>query len=173
MYRDLVFRPSQDSYGTRDLVFRPGVDKNFAEVLPYVPRTHTPLNPNSGSPYDIRPGDTGFGGGIRGERPASPIMDEIPRTASVDAFGPEFMNKIEAADRAAKTFLNLFMLSKGLVSGLPTPMSQEEFQFEVHKRMDRNKPSVQDVLRDKFGVGSFREGINKGIFPGAPQVRGI
>jgi hypothetical protein len=52
-------------------------------------------------------------------------------------------------------------------------MSQEEFQHEVTKRMDRNKPSVQDVLRSKFGLGSIREGINKGIFPGAPQLPGI
>lgn len=133
MYRDLVFRPNEDSYATRDLVFRPGIDKNFAEVLPYVPRTHTPLNPNSRNPYDIRPSDKytmeidlleqarrrgpGSGGGIVADRPADYGIDEIPRTASVDAFGPDFMNKIEAADRAAKMFLDLFMLDRGLVAG--------------------------------------------------------
>jgi len=37
MYRDLVYRPSEDSYGTRDLVFRPGVDATAVEVLPYLP----------------------------------------------------------------------------------------------------------------------------------------
>lgn len=157
MYQDLVYRPGEDSYSTRDLVFRPS-DKYTMEIdLLEQARRRGP----------------GSGGGIVADRPADYGIDEIPRTASIDAFGPEFMNKIEAADRAAKTFLDLFMLSKGLVSGLPTPMSQEEFQFEVHKRMDRNKPSVQDVLRDKFGVGSFREGINKGIFPGAPQLPGV
>jgi hypothetical protein len=78
-------------------------------------------------------------------------------------------------EEKAQLLLDMFIngLAGGPVAGLPEPMSQEEFQFEVHKRMDRNKPSVQDVLRDKFGVGSFREGINKGIFTGAPQVRGI
>lgn len=164
MYQDLVFRPGVESYGTRDLVLRPGVDKSFAEVLPYMPpRTHTPFNPNSGSPYDI----------IRERRPSSPIMDEIPRTAPMDSLGPDFINKIENADRAAKAFLDLFMLDKGLSAGLPEPMSQEEFYHEVTKRMDRNKPSVVDVLRQKYGIGSFREGINRGIFPGAPQVPGI
>ena len=157
MYRDLVFRPEADSYTTRDLVFRPE-DKYTMEIdLLEQARRRGP----------------GSGGGIVADRPTDYGIDEIPRTASVDAFVPEFMNKIEAADRTAKTFLDLFMLSKGLVSGLPAPMSQEEFHHEVTKRMDRNKPSVVDVLRDKFGVGSFREGINKGIFPGAPQLPGI
>lgn len=157
MYRDLVFRPEADSYSTRDLLFRPR-DKYTMEIdLLEQARQRGP----------------GSGGGIVEDRPTDYGISEIPRTASVDAFGPEFMNKIEAADRAAKTFLDLFMLSKGLVSGLPTPMSQEEFQHEVTKRMDRNKPSVVDVLRNKFGVGSIREGINKGIFPGAPQLPGI
>ena len=78
-------------------------------------------------------------------------------------------------EEKAQLLLDMFIngLAGGPVAGLPAPMSQEEFQFEVHKRMDRNKPSVQDVLRDKFGIGSFREGINRGIFPGAPQVPGI
>jgi hypothetical protein len=78
-------------------------------------------------------------------------------------------------EEKAQLLLDMFIngLVGGSVAGLPEPMSQEEFQHEVTKRMDRNKPSVESVLRDKFGVGSFREGINKGIFPGAPQVRGI
>jgi hypothetical protein len=37
MYRDLVYRPGEDSYTTRDLVFRPGVDTTSVEVLPYLP----------------------------------------------------------------------------------------------------------------------------------------
>jgi hypothetical protein len=171
MYRDLVFRPGEDSYSTRDLVFRPGVDKNFAEVLPYTPRDKYTMEVDLLD--QARRRAPGYGEGIVAERPSNPGMDEIPRTASLDSFGPDFFNKLENADRAAKAFLDLFMLSKGLVAGLPEPMSQEEFQHEVTKRMDRNKPSVEDVLRNKFGVGSFREGINKGIFPGAPQVRGI
>lgn len=163
----------------RDLVFRPGVDTTIAETLPYkYGRPHTSINPEVEllrEAYDRAPmrRGPGSGGGIVADRPTDYGMDEIPRTASVDSFGPDFLNKIEDADRAAKAFLDLFMLSKGLVAGLPAPMSQEEFQHEVTKRMDRNKPSVADVLRDKFGVGSFREGINRGIFPGAPQLPGI
>ena len=101
----------------RDLVFRPGEDSTTVETLPY---------------------DSG-------------------------------------AEEKAQLLLDMFINKLGgdLVAGLPEPMSQEEFYHEVTKRMDRNKPSVVDVLRQKYGVGSFREGINKGIFPGAPQVRGI
>lgn len=157
MYRDLVFRPEADSYTTRDLVFRPE-DKYTMEIdLLEQARRRGP----------------GSGGGIVADRPTDYGIDETPRVADVDAFGAEFMNKIDNADRVAKAFLDLFMLGKGLVAGLPAPMSQEEFQHEVTKRMDRNKPSVADVLRQKYGVGSFREGINKGIFPGAPQLPGI
>lgn len=157
MYRDLVFRPEADSYNIRDLVFRPE-DKYTMEIdLLEQARRRGP----------------GSGGGIVADRPTDYGMDEIPRTAPLDALGPDFVNKIENADRAAKAFLDLFMLGKGLVAGLPEPMSQEEFYHEVTKRMDRNKPSMVDALREKYGIGSFKEGINKGIFPGAPQVRGI
>lgn len=79
----------------------------------------------------------------------------------------------EEANRLAQMFLDMYLLKEPEVTALPEPMSQEEFQYEVHKRMDRNKPSVQEVLRNKFGVGSFREGINRGIFPGAPQLPGV
>ena len=144
MYRDLVYRPGEDSYNTRDFVFRPDVDTSayqmvfrepagrqvsFAEVAPY-PVTEAP------------------------------------------SFSPQ---TDESVDSKAQLLLELFMRGMGgdLVAGLPEPMSQEEFQHEVTKRMDRNKPSVQDVLRNKFGVGSIREGIGRGIFPAPPRLPGI
>lgn len=58
-------------------------------------------------------------------------------------------------------------------------MSQEEFSDLVTRRMDRDK-DMQKILRDKFGVGSIREGVRKGIFeappapiPGLPSLRGV
>jgi len=155
MYRDLVYRPGEDSYNTRDLVFRPGLDITAVETLP----------------YQRGPGS---GGGIVADRPTDYGISERPYTAEVPNLD-NLVRSSEDATRKAQLLLELFMrgMDGNLVAALPEPMSQEEFQHEVTKRMDRNKPSVQDVLRDKFGVGSFREGINKGIFPGAPQVRGI
>ena len=79
----------------------------------------------------------------------------------------------EQTNQLAQMFLDMYLSKGPEVTALPEPMSQEEFYHEVTKRMDRNKPSVQDALRSKFGVSSFREGINRGIFPGAPQVPGI
>ncbi len=116
----------------------------------------------------------GFGSGLVEVEPAYGGIDERPRVAELpDLSG--LISSAEEADRRARLFLDLFLGSMGNNERVAQqfPMSQEEFQFEVHKRMDRNKPSVQDVLRDKFGVGSFREGINKGIFPGAPQLPGV
>lgn len=124
----------------RDLVFRPGVDTTIAETLPYKHnRPHTSINPEVEllrEAYDrapMHPRDKytmeidllerarqrgpGSGGGIVEDRPTDYGISEIPRTAPVDAFGPEFINKIEAADRAAKTFLDLFMLDRDLVAG--------------------------------------------------------
>lgn len=107
----------------RDLVFRPGVDTTIAETLPYkYNRPHTSINPEVEllrEAYDRAPmrRGPGSGGGIVEDRPTDYGISEIPRTASVDAFGPEFMNKIENADRAAKTFLDLFMLDRDLISG--------------------------------------------------------
>lgn len=101
MFRDLVFRPGEDSYSTRDLVFRPE-DKYTMEIdLLERARRRGP----------------GSGGGIVADTPADYGISEIPRTASVDSFGPDFIRKIEDADRAAKTFLDLFMLDRGLVAG--------------------------------------------------------
>lgn len=99
----------------------------------------------------------------------------MPYNPSVDRPNIETLPYRPSVDEKSQMLLDLFIsgMTGGPVAGLPTPMSQEEFHHEVTKRMDRNKPSVVDVLRDKFGVGSFQEGINKGIFPGAPQVRGI
>ena len=99
----------------------------------------------------------------------------MPYNPSVDRSTIATLPYRPSVDEKSQMLLDLFIsgMTGGPVTGLPTPMSQEEFHHEVTKRMDRNKPSVVDVLRDKFGVGSFREGINKGIFPGAPQLPGI
>jgi len=155
MYRDLVYRPGEDSYNTRDLVFRPGLDITAVETLP----------------YQRGPGS---GGGIVADRPTDYGISERPYTAEV----PDLDNLVrssEDATRKAQLLLELFMrgMDGNLVTALPEPMSQEEFQHEVTKRMDRNKPSVQDVLRNKYGVGSIREGIGRGIFPAPPRLPGI
>ena len=107
MYRDLVYRPGEDSYDTRDLVFRPGVDTNayqtvlrepvgrqvsFAEITPY-PAKKTP--------------------GIVEEKPRDPGIDERPRSDYEPAFGQDFINKIEQAGRTAKAFLDMYLLSGG------------------------------------------------------------
>lgn len=144
MYRDLVYRPGEDPYNTRDLVFRPGVDTSAYEMVLREPAGRQ-VSFAEVSPYPV----TG-----------APGSDS---QASEDAA------------RKAQLLLELFMrgMDGNLVAALPEPMSQEEFQHEVTKRMDRNKPSVQDVLRNKFGVGSIREGINQGIFPAPPRLPGI
>ena len=120
-------------------------------------------------------GDLGYrSGGIVEDRPTDYGIEERPRSAELpDLSGLERAG--EDATRKAQLLLELYMSGMGgdLAAGLPTPMSQEEFQYEVHKRMDRNKPSVQDVLRNKFGVGSIREGIQRGIFPAPPRLPGI
>jgi hypothetical protein len=67
-------------------------------------------------------------------------------------------------------FLAQILAEKTSIAG-GFPMSQEEFQHEVTKRMDRGK-DVQKVLREQFGVNSIIEGIQKGIFP-APPLRGV
>jgi hypothetical protein len=194
MYRDLVYRPGEDSYNTRDLVFRPGVDTSayqmvlrepagrqvsFAEVVPFLPRPHTSFNPEherlrevyDRAPYRRGPGS---GGGIVADTPTDYGISERPYSAEV----PNLDNLVQASEdatRKAQLLLELYMRGMGgdLMAALPEPMSQEEFQHEVTKRMDRNKPSVQDVLRSKFGVGSIREGIGRGIFPAPPRLPGI
>jgi len=155
MYRDLVYRPGEDSYNTRDLVFRPGLDITAVETLP----------------YQRGPGS---GGGIVADRPTDYGISERPYTAEVPNLD-NLVRSSEDATRKAQLMLELFMrgMNGNLVAALPEPMSQEEFQHEVTKRMDRNKPSVQDVLRNKFGVGSIREGIGRGIFPAPPRLPGI
>jgi hypothetical protein len=92
MYRDLVFRPGVDSTTVETMPYNPSVDRSFVETLPY----RTPPGPGSG-------------GGIVADRPTDYGIDEIPRTASVDAFGPEFMNKIEAVDEKSRCILDLFI----------------------------------------------------------------
>jgi hypothetical protein len=120
-------------------------------------------------------GDLGYrSGGIVEDRPTDYGIDERPRTIELpDLSGLERAS--EDATRKAQLLLELYMSGMGgdLIAALPEPMSQEEFQYEVHKRMDRNKPSVQDVLRNKFGVNSIREGIGRGIFPAPPRLPGI
>ena len=105
----------------------------------------------------------------------STTVETMPYNPSVDKSTIETLPYRPSVDEKSQMLLDLFIsgMTGSPVAGLPTPMSQEEFHHEVTKRMDRNKPSVVDVLRDKFGVGSFREGINRGIFPGAPQLPGI
>ena len=138
-------------------------------------RPHTSINPEVEklrAIYDQAP--SWRDRGIVEDRPTDYGIDERPRYAELpDLSGLERAS--EDATRKAQLLLELYMRGMGgdVMAALPTPMSQEEFQHEVTKRMDRNKPSVQDVLRSKFGVGSFREGINRGIFPGAPQLPGI
>lgn len=67
-------------------------------------------------------------------------------------------------------FLAQILAEKTSIAG-GFPMSREEFDHEVTKRMDRGK-DVQQVLREQFGVNSIIEGIQKGIFP-APPLRGV
>lgn len=142
MYRDLVYRPGMDTAEVETLPYRPGSDTSFAEVTPYKPRTHTPFNPGSDFPYDIRPstprslppkltmeldllaqkprGYDEYGrpvGFIVEDRPKSPGIYEIPTSADPDPLGKDFLRKIDEADRAAKTFLDLFMLDRGLMAG--------------------------------------------------------
>lgn len=101
MFRDLVFRPGEDSYSTRDLVFRP--EDKYTMEIDLLDRA--------------RRRGPGSGGGIVADTPTDYGISEIPQTASVDALSPDFIRKIEDADRAAKTFLDLFMLDRGLVAG--------------------------------------------------------
>jgi hypothetical protein len=138
-------------------VFRPAEDKTFVETMPYR--------------YERGPGS---GGGIVADKPTDYGISEIPSSAELpDLSGLERAS--EDATRKAQLLLELYMrgIDGNLLAALPEPMSQEEFQYEVHKRMDRNKPSVQDVLRNKFGVNSIREGIGRGIFPAPPRLPGI
>jgi hypothetical protein len=58
-------------------------------------------------------------------------------------------------------------------------LDQEQFADLVTRRMDRGK-DMQKILRDKFGVGSIREGVRQGIFEtpppplqDLPSLRGI
>ena len=147
MYRDLVYRPGEDSYNTRDLVFRPDVDTSayqtvlrepagrrvsFAEIAPHLPRTHTSFNPEhekSREVYDQAPfrRGPGSGGGIIEDQPSYPGIDERPRSGYKPAFGQDFMNKMNQAERKAKLFLDMYLMSGGrlnpfLVAGLNLPM---------------------------------------------------
>jgi hypothetical protein len=168
MYRDLVYRPGEDSYNTRDLVFRPGVDTSAYQMVLREPAGRR-VSFAEVAPYSV----TGTPG-IVVDRPTDYGIDERPSIAEVPNLD-NLVRSSEDATRKAQLLLELYMRGIGgdLVAGLPEPMSQEEFQHEVTKRMDRNKPSVQDVLRNKFGVGSIREGINQGIFPAPPRLPGI
>jgi hypothetical protein len=76
-----------------------------------------------------------------------------------------------------QAFLDQFVAEQMLAQGFP--MSQEEFAHIVTLNMDRGK-DMQKILREKFGVGSIREGIQKGVFssppaplPGMPSLRGV
>lgn len=153
MYRDLVFRPEADSYTTRDLVFRPQ-DKYTMEIdLLDQARRRGP----------------GTGGGIVAERPTDYGMDEIPRTASLDAFGPDFIRKIEDADRAARTFLDLFMLDRGLMAGyVPfkgvAPADVDVGGPESPESFAQLTDFIQQ-LRDSGKIDRARKNLRKQGFP--------
>ena len=82
MYRDLVYRPEEDSYSTRDLVFRPGVDDTSVEVLPYLPNREASTQ---------RVAEGFLESFLRGE--GQPIAGYVPfkgvAPADVDVGGPE------------------------------------------------------------------------------------
>jgi hypothetical protein len=70
------------------------------------------------------------------------------------------------------------VIAENLIAQI-TPMTQEDFSDRVTRRMDRDK-DMQKILREKFGVGSIREGIRQGIFEtpppplaDLPSLRGI
>ena len=103
----------------------------------------------------------------------STTVERMPYNPSVDRSTIETLPYRPSVDEKSQMLLDLFIsgMTGGPVAGLPTPMSQEEFQHEVTKPMDRGK-DIQKVLREQFGVNSIIEGIQKGIFP-APPLRGV
>ena len=94
------------------------VDPSFGK---YLMRPHTSINPEveklreiyEGAPFRRGPGS---GGGIVADRPTDYGIDERPRSGYEPAFGQDFMNKIENADRVAKAFLDMYLLGGGMPS---------------------------------------------------------
>lgn len=72
-------------------------------------------------------------------------------------------------DQLAREFLERMLMEKSEMAGIPV-MTREDFDDRVTRRMDRNK-DMQKILREKFGVNSIIEGIQRGVFP--PPPRGI
>lgn len=86
-------------------------------------------------------------------------------------FHPEVLLRMQQRSEAPavdpRDFLAQMLAEKTSVAG-GFPLSKEEFQYEVTKRMDRGK-DMQKILREQFGVNSIIEGIQKGIFPAPPR----
>lgn len=72
-------------------------------------------------------------------------------------------------NQLAKQFLDQILAEQGMTASIPV-MTQEDFADRVTRRMDRDK-DMQKILREKFGVNSIIEGIQRGVFP--PPPRGI
>jgi hypothetical protein len=192
MYRDLVYRPGVDTVEVETLPYRPGSDTSFAEILPYKPRTHTPLNPAYGSPYDIespkpvpmQPKMTmeidllekarqrfgGSGGGIVEDKPNYPGIDERMKTYE-PGFGPDFMNKIDQADRLARMFLDMYLPKVSEIAGYrpftpvdpsdvdpggpESPETLERFAEYLNRRRQRGdfERARQRLMQQGFPVG--------------------
>lgn len=67
----------------------------------------------------------------------------------------------------AKQFLNQILAEQAATASIPV-MTQEDFADRVTRRMDRDK-DMQKILREKFGVNSIIEGIQRGVFPAPPR----
>ena len=77
-------------------------------------RPHTSINPEVEklrAAYDRAP--SWRDEGIVADQPTDYGIDERPRYAESPAFGQDFMNKIDQADRAAKAFLDMYLLGGG------------------------------------------------------------
>lgn len=70
-------------------------------------------------------------------------------------------------NQLARQFLDQMLMEKMSTAGIPV-MTQEDFADRVTRRMDRDK-DMQKILREKFGVNSIIEGIQRGVFPAPPR----
>jgi len=152
MYRDLVYRPSEDSYGTRDLVFRPGVDATYAETLPYR------MSPGPGS-----------GGGIVESRPNDPGISETPTSYDPNEQPlKDFVRNIEETDRKARALLDLYMLGMRGQGGAGNPIAAALLLKDLF-------PNAQsDIPAERGTPGVIRPGTRqrlKDIFP--PRQGGL
>ena len=147
-----MYRPSEDSYGTRDLVFRPGVDAAYAETLSY--RT--------------QPGP-GSGGGIVERKPSDPGISEIPTTYDPNEEPlKDFVRKIDETDRKARALLDLYMLGMKGQGDAANPIAAALLLKELF-------PNAQsDIPAERGTPGVIRPGTKqrlKDIFP--PRQGGL